>query len=251
MSDPPVIVWLVLAGGVVTLGVLGLRGALALRDSLRGADLRALDDPPNWRVTRAAFGLFASLPVLLTMPGLGGGAFLAAGVAGALGFAVAPLFLASVRDGVEREILDDLPVHLDLMALTMESGGSLPAALAIAAEHGPAGALQRALETVLLDVHAGTEPLEALRALDQRLGLRGFSTLVTSLRSAERLGMPVAVVLRERATQSAANRFARAERQARAAPLKLWATLVLCIAPCTLIVLAFPMARLLFALVGR
>jgi len=36
-----------------------------------------------------------------------------------------------------------------------------------------------------------------------------------------------------------------AERLARAAPLKLWATLMLCIAPCTLLVLAFPVAQLL------
>ena len=32
---------------------------------------------------------------------------------------------------------------------------------------------------------------------------------------------------------------------ARAAPLKLWATLMLCIAPCTLLVLAFPVSQLL------
>jgi tight adherence protein C len=58
-------------------------------------------------------------------------------------------------------------------------------------------------------------------------------------------------VLRERARQAAAGRFARAERQARAAPLKLWATMVLCIAPCTLLVLAFPVARLLALIVDR
>jgi tight adherence protein C len=52
-------------------------------------------------------------------------------------------------------------------------------------------------------------------------------------------------VLRERARQAAAARFARAERRARVAPLRLWATLMLCIAPCTLLVLAFPVARLL------
>jgi tight adherence protein C len=163
----------------------------------------------------------------------------------ALGYLVAPQFLASARARVEREVLDDLPLHLDVMALALEAGSSLPLALALAAEHGPAGALRRALEGVLLDVHAGIEPVEALRALDQRIGLRSFSTLVTALRTAERLALPLAPLLRERATQSAANRFARAERLARAAPLKLWATLVLCIAPCTLVVLAFPVARLL------
>ena len=66
-----------------------------------------------------------------------------------------------------------------------------------------------------------------------------------ALRSAERAGVDAGAVLRERARQAAASRFARAERLARAAPLKLWATLMLCIAPCTLLVLAFPVAQLL------
>ena len=252
MSDgPPFAVWLLIAGGLFALGVHGVRGLLGIREAIRSAELTALVDPPHWRLTRAFLGAGAALPVLMLASTLGWGAFAAAGVVSVLGFAVAPRFLASIRARVEREVLDDLPLHLDLMALVMESGGSLPAALAIAAENGPRGALQRALEGVLLDVHGGTEPLDALRALDQRVGLRSLNTLVTSLRSADRLGMPLAPVLRERATQSAANRFARAERLARAAPLKLWATLVLCIAPCTLVVLAFPVARLLSLIVGR
>jgi len=57
-------------------------------------------------------------------------------------------------------------------------------------------------------------------------------------------------VLRERARQASALRFARAEKLARAAPLKLWATLMLCLAPCTLLVLAWPMARLLALIAG-
>jgi tight adherence protein C len=68
---------------------------------------------------------------------------------------------------------------------------------------------------------------------------------MVALRSAERAGMDAGVVLRERARQAAAGRFARAERLARAAPIKLWATLMLCIAPCTLLVLAYPAAKFL------
>jgi tight adherence protein C len=244
-------VWLLLIAGVFALGVHGVRGLLAMRAAMRVADLAALADPPHWRQTRAFLGTCAALPVLMLMPAMGLGALGAALLAAALGYAVAPQFLASVRARVERELLDDLPLHLDLMALAMESGGSLTLALALAVEHGPGGALRRAFEAVLLEVHGGAEPLDALRTLDQRIGLRSVNTLVTSLRSAERLGMPLAPVLRERATQSSANRFARAERLARAAPLKLWATLVLCIAPCTLVVLAFPVARLLALIVGK
>jgi pilus assembly protein TadC len=250
-AGPPWLLFLVVAAGVFALGVHGLRGLLAIHAAVRAANLDELANPPHWRVTRVFAGTCAALPVLLLQPTLGAVAYVAALIVGGLGYLVAPQFLDSVRLRVEREVLDDLTLHLDVMALAVESGSSLPAALALAVEHGPPGALRRAFEGVLVEVHAGAGALDALRGLDQRLQLRSFSTLVNALRSAERLGIPLAPILRERATQSAANRFARAERLARAAPLKLWATLVLCIAPCTLVVLALPIARLLALVVGR
>jgi len=252
VSDgPPFSVWLLVAIGLFALGVHGVRGVHAIRQAIVDAELAALVDPPHWRMTRAFLGACVAMPILALVSSLGWGAFAAAALVAGLGHAVAPRLLASVCERLERDVLDDLPLHLDVMALAMESGAGLPFALALAAEHGPPGALRRAWRHLLLDIHAGTEPLDALRALDQRIGLRSINTLVTSLRSAEKLGLPLAPVLRERATQAAANRFARAERLARAAPLKLWATLVLCIAPCTLVVLAFPVAHLLAAFVGR
>src|SRR5262249_17528599 len=159
------------------------------------------------------------------------------------GFAMCPAFLDSARRRAEREVLDDLPLHLDLIALAIEGGGSLTGALAMCAGHSPPGVLRRAWAPVVRDVHAGVEPFEALRSLDERLGLRLFVNLLPALRAAERLDLPLAPLFRDKARQAAANRFARAEQQARAAPLKLWATLMLCIAPCTLIVLAFPVAK--------
>lgn len=246
----PLPVWVLLATGVFVLALHGTRGIAAIRDAVRVVDLGALADPPQWRVTRAFFGACLGLPLLSLAGALSWGAVAAAVTVAALGYSMAPQLLTALRMRVEHELLDHLPLHLDLMALSLESGGSLSGALALAAEHGPAGALRRALEGVLLEIHSGVEPLEALRSLEQRTRLRSLNVLVTALRSAERLSLPFAPVLRERATQAAANRFARAERRARAAPLKLWATLVLCIAPCTLVVLAFPVAKLLAMLGG-
>jgi pilus assembly protein TadC len=106
------------------------------------------------------------------------------------------------------------------------------------------------LSRVSLEIHAGAEPLEALRGLEQRVGLKPLSSLVAALRSAERLNLGLAQVLRERARQSAGHRFARAERRARVAPLKLWAALVLAIVPCTFVVLSLPIARMLARIAG-
>jgi tight adherence protein C len=227
------------------LSIFALRGMLDIREALRFAELTRLSTPANWQATRAWAGGAAGLLVSLSASRLGTSAWLAGAAIAALGYFVAPEFLASTRRRAEREVLDDLTVHLDLIALAMESGSSLTAAIAVCAARAPESPLQRAWGRVLLDIHAGIEPLEAMRALEQRVGLKPLSTLVTALRSAERLNLDVAQVLRERARQSAAQRFARAEHLARAAPLKLWATLVLAIAPCTFVVLAFPIARML------
>ena len=98
---------------------------------------------------------------------------------------------------------------------------------------------------MVLEIHAGADPLEALRAMEQRIGSRPLTAVVNSLRAAGRHDAMLVEVLRERARHCAAHRFARAEYRARAAPLRLWAALVLAIAPCTFVVLAFPVARLL------
>jgi tight adherence protein C len=126
----------------------------------------------------------------------------------------------------------------------------LAGALALCTEHAPPGVLRRALTPAVLEIHAGAEPLEALRALEERLGMRFFGGLLAALRAAERLDLPLAPLLREKSRQATARRFARAEHLARTAPLRLWATLMLCIAPCTLVVLAFPVARMLAVVAG-
>jgi tight adherence protein C len=247
----PLFVLVILAGIMFGLSVFGLRGLLEIREALRLAELDRLSAPAHWQVTRAWLGMAAAVPAYFAGAALGSGAWLAAAAVAALGYQVAPKFLASARQRVERELLDDLPVHLDLIALALEAGGALPSALATCAHRAPEGALRRAWARVILEIHAGAEPLDALRALEQRTGLKPLAVLVMALRSAEKFGIPAAQVFRERARQSAAQRFAHAERRARAAPLKLWAALVLCIAPCTLVVLAFPVARLLAIILGH
>lgn len=246
----PPFVLVCLAGGLFALSVFGLRGFLDIREALRLAELNRLAAPVYWQATRAWLGAAAGVPVLFAASALEGGAWLAAVVVAALGYWVAPTFLDAARQRVEQELLDDLPLHLDLIALAMEAGAELPAALSTCAHRTPEGALRRAWARVILEIHAGAEPLEALRALEQRTGLKPLSVLLASLRSAEKFGMPPAQIFRDRARQSAAQRFARAERLARAAPLRLWAALVLAIAPCTFVVLAFPLAKLLALIAG-
>ena len=245
--------WFILGAGlagIVGLSVFALRGLIDILDALRVADLSRAASSEHWPITRIWLGVAAAVPVVCAASRLGAGAWLAGIATAALGYRVAPEFLAAARRRVEEEILDDLAVHFDLIALAMEARHSLPAALAICAERAPPGALKRAWNRVILEIHHGADPLESLRGLEQRTGLKALGSLVMALRSAERLHLDAAQVFRERARQAAGQRFAQAERLARAAPLKLWAALVLAIAPCTFVVLAFPIAHALAMIAG-
>jgi Flp pilus assembly protein TadB len=75
---------------------------------------------------------------------MGIGALGAMAVTASLGFAVAPLFLDSLRRRATQALLDELALHLDLIALAMESGSSLTSALHACAERAPEGPLRRA-----------------------------------------------------------------------------------------------------------
>jgi tight adherence protein C len=241
MASP--LLWLLIAAGLMPVGIFGLRGWLDIHDALSRAEFDRLASPVHWPLARGLMGALAGLPVLIRLSPMGISSLWVAGVIAALAYASAPRLLRALRRRAEHRVCDDLPLHLDLIAVAMETGSSWAAALALCVERAPEGPLRRAWERVGLEIHAGVEPIEALRALDQRMNLRPITTVVSALRAAEKLQLPWAPVLRERARQNAANRFARAEHRARAAPLKLWAAMWLCLAPCTAVVLAYPVAR--------
>lgn len=248
--EVPALVWLLLAGGAAFVGVFGVRGWLDIHEALRLGELDRLAQPPHWHAARALAGIAAGIPVVLFTRELGLVALALGIAAAASGYALAPLWLQGARRRVEQQVLDDLPLHLDLLAMALESGCSWSAALVLCTERAPQGVLRRAWQRVILEIHSGVEPVDALRGLEQRLRLTPFATLVSALRAADKLQVPLAAVLRERARQTAAARFARAEHRARAVPLKLWAAMLLCLAPCTALVLAYPLARLLALWLG-
>jgi tight adherence protein C len=251
MGDlPPFFLW-ALTLALLALLVAGMRGVMEIRAALLAGELERLGTPPHWMATRGLLGATCALPVALLTAPLGAAASGAALVVGGLGYALAPAWLAELRWRAQQRLLDELALHLDLVALSVEAGGSLLSALNACAERAPDGPLRRAWARAVLEAHAGADLHEVLRDLDQRIGVRSLSTVIMAMRSAERAGIHAGAVLRERARQAAAARFARAERLARAAPLKLWATLMLCIAPCTLLVLAFPVAQLLALVFDR
>jgi tight adherence protein C len=138
------------------------------------------------------------------------------------------------------EVLRELPMYLDMLTLSLEAGGALSVALKISTERAPDTLLKRAFMRVQGDLRAGRSRVEALKALAERLDSPVVTALVAALIQADSSGGSLADVLRAQSEQRLDERFARAEKAAMEAPVKMLGPLVLCIFPCTFIVLAAP-----------
>lgn len=156
------------------------------------------------------------------------------------GFAYPAIWL---RDRIElrrRQALKSLPFMLDLITLAVESGLNLTGAIGQAVDKGPAGALRDEFARLLRDVRAGKPRAEALRELAARMDMPPVAAFVASLIQAEATGMSLGPILRAQADQRRVERFARAEKLAMEAPVKLLFPLIFFIFPCVFAILMFP-----------
>lgn len=159
-----------------------------------------------------------------------------------LGAAWAPLWLRDEIAHRRRAILRELPLYLDVITLGVECGCGLAGAIVVAVEKAPPSPLRRALQRFLREVRAGRTRIDALRSLEAYLDMPAVTALTSALVQAESAGSSLGTTLRAQAEQRSHERFARAEKLAMEAPVKLLAPLILCIFPCTFIVLGFPVA---------
>jgi tight adherence protein C len=214
---------------------------------LRRAELDRPLGPPQWLAFRvacafvgavgaAALTSLADLPVILTVC-----------MAATAAFAYPELWLRERIEAHRRTIVRELPVYLDLVTLAVEAGCSLPTAVGMAVAKAPPSPLRRAFERLQRETRAGRSRAQALRDMAELLDTPAVTALVAALLEAEHSGASLGPALRAQAEQRTQERFARAEKLAMEAPVKLLAPLILCIFPCTFIVIGFPIAMRLMA----
>jgi tight adherence protein C len=243
---PPPLLRVVWLPAQVLAWYLGPRLSLAQREAilakLRKAELDLAVSPQQWFGARIALaGLFAA--VFAAMSSLVGYAAPAAAViGGCVGFLWPSIWLRDQIKRNELQILRDLPTYLDVLTLAVEGGCSLTAAIAIAVDKARSGPLRRAFERLLREVRAGKPRVDALRSMQERLDMSAITSLTSAMIQAERTGASLGTVLRAQAIQRTNERFARAEKLAMEAPVKMLGPLITCIFPCTFIILGFPIA---------
>jgi len=155
------------------------------------------------------------------------------------GFAL-PDFLLS-RRAKERQMQIDLelPDLLDQMVVSVEAGLGFEAAMSRVAKSND-GALSHELSRVLQDIRFGMSRRDAFAKLLRRTESADLKQFVNALTQAERLGMPLADVLRVQADEMRKKRRMRAEETALKIPVKLVFPLLLCIMPALFVVIIGP-----------
>lgn len=218
---------------------LGPRLSLSLRERIqRELRIAEMDDgllPHQFLAIALSLPILVGLGALISM-GTITVALLAASIVALLPW----WWLKEAAARQRLEVLRELPMYLDMLTLSLEAGGALSVALKISTERAPDTLLKRAFMRVQGDLRAGRSRVEALKALAERLDSPAVTALVAALIQADSSGGSLADVLRAQSEQRLDERFARAEKAAMEAPVKMLGPLVLCIFPCTFIVLAAP-----------
>ena len=126
-----------------------------------------------------------------------------------------------------------------MLTVCVEAGLGFDAAILQVARsvEGPiAGEFAR----LLSEIQIGKSRAEAFAALGERSSVPEIKTFVSALVQADRLGLPIAVVLREQTKEMRIARRQRAEEKAQKVTVKILFPLLLCIFPALFIVIIGP-----------
>lgn len=172
------------------------------------------------------------------------------GFIGPLGIVVCALFvgympLLSLGDAIkkrQKQVLKVLPYTLDLLCLSVEAGLDFAAALNRIGEKLGKNPFREEVRVLTQDIAMGKTRGEALRDMDDRIGLDDLTSVVSALVQADELGASLGPTLRIQSSELQRKRFQRAEKKAMQAPVLMLIPLVLFIFPLVFIVIFAPMA---------
>lgn len=184
--------------------------------------------------------LFLLWIVVAPLAGVGALVYVVGMPAALLGGWSLPSFLLSRRIKQRYQQIDkELPNLIDLLVVMVEAGVGFVGAMRIAAEQleGPLG---DELRLTLQEQSMGVSTDESLKTMARRADTPGVRAFVRAIVQGELLGVSIAQILRNLASDMRKKRKARAEEQAQKAPVKMLFPLVLLIFPAMFIVLLLP-----------
>lgn len=208
-----------------------------------GRSLDKAGNPAGWTIERimaakaVAMVVFAFLALALLGFDLRG--LLVAVAAGAAGFFLPDLLVYNLGAKRQQELGKGLADALDMLTVCVEAGQGFDAAIMQVAKTvtGPIGG---EFARVISEMQIGKSRGEAFASLGDRVSIPEVKNFVSALVQADRMGLPIAAVLREQTKEMRVARRQRAEEKAQQVTVKILFPLLLCIFPALFIVIIGP-----------
>lgn len=157
----------------------------------------------------------------------------------AFGFIFPWITLSDRKKKREIQIVRALPVYLDYLTMSVQSGLNLSGAMLQATDKGPSGPLRNEFMLVLREIRSGKSRVRAFQAMAERIDLKEINNFASAIAQAEKTGSSLGDILQIQADQRRIERFQKAEKLALEAPVKLIFPLVAFIFPTTFAILGF------------
>jgi len=141
----------------------------------------------------------------------------------------------------QKEIRKAMPDALDLLTICVEAGLSFDGAMAKVVEKWN-NELSLAFARVIQEIQIGKLRREALRDMQENVGVSEMTSFVAAIIQSEQLGVSLAKVLRVQADQMRVRRRQLAEEEAHKAPIKMLVPMAFLMFPSILIILLAPAA---------
>ncbi len=156
------------------------------------------------------------------------------------GFFLPDLLLYNAGLKRQQKLQRELPDALDLLVISVEAGLGFDAALLNAAQKMQTTALAGEFIRVLQEMQIGRTRMDAFRSMGERTTVPELRSFAHSLVQADKLGIPIANVLREQSDEMRVKRQQRAEEKAQKVAVKILFPLIFCIMPSLFIVILGP-----------
>lgn len=202
-----------------------------------------------WAMRFAAMIVVAILGAFMFGSGGAGKLLLSIVGGGVLGFMLPQMWLKSKIDRRQAEVIKSLPDALDLMSIAVEAGLGFDQAMSKVYEKWD-DELALAFGRVIREIALGKTRKEALRTMDESIGVPDVTSFVSAIIQADQLGVSISRVLKIQSEQMRIKRRQRAQEKAQQAPVKMAIPLVLLIFPTIWLVLLGPAAVQLFITFG-
>jgi tight adherence protein C len=162
-----------------------------------------------------------------------------AAIGGALGFFMPDLLLYNAGAKRQEELQRGLADALDMLTVCVQAGQGFDSAL-LQVARATTGPVAGEFARVLSEIQIGKSRGDAFSSLGARTSVPEVRNFVSALVQADRLGLPIANVLKEQSTQMRLIRRQRAEEKAQKVPIKILFPMLLCIFPALFIVIIGP-----------